>query len=316
MSAPPERAERPISPAQQKKLHAALNAAGVTDRAGKLQRLSEVLGRDVTTSGDLTFREASQVINALRPAPEAGPADPATAGATPGPAVAGTTPPGGTRRGSAPAAGDAPTVGTVQGKPVPAAGIRKVLGVDPSLTATGLATAYPGGELVAEVEGRKGKLGEDLATRAARLSTLVLHVAEHVGVWRGPAPVLVVIEGPSHGSRGGSAWDRAGLWWGIVNACLGKGALVAVCSPSTRAQWATGKGNADKAAVAARVAKLTDADLPSADHADAAALALIGAHRLGWRPTCTPPTAPPLWLPCSGPPICSARRWPRDRSGA
>lgn len=54
-----------ITPAQLKKLHAAMGDHGLGDRDTGLAYISNVLGRDVTTSKDLTKQEASKVIDLL-----------------------------------------------------------------------------------------------------------------------------------------------------------------------------------------------------------------------------------------------------------
>lgn len=102
---------------------------------------------------------------------------------------------------------------------------------------------------------------------------------------------LILLESPSLGfSRATSAyvWDRAGLWWKIVEQAMECGATVVTVAPATRAAWATGNGRADKAAVAAAMTRrLPDIEFANSDESDAAALAYIGAQRLGWRPIAT-----------------------------
>jgi len=166
-----------------------------------------------------------------------------------------------------------------------------VLGIDPSLTGTGVARIYKDGTVFVNHFGRKGRRNETLIDRAARVRFIMQSVTGWIygaNCW-GLAvnsmgetlPVLTVIEAPSHGSRGGSAWDRAYLWWELVN----KVAVdrVATCVPATRAKWATGTGRSDKAAVSAAVARLWPLiELDCSDCADALALATIGAQHLGW----------------------------------
>lgn len=167
-----------------------------------------------------------------------------------------------------------------------------VIGVDSSLTATGRAAVSDGQVVDVRVVRSTGRRADDVTTRRKRIASLAADVtrlpswalAADAGSmrWCEP-PGLVVIEGPSHASRGGSPWDRAGLWWAILDRW--DKTPVAVVPPSCRAKWACGKGNADKAAVAAVAARLCpDVDLPSSDAADALILALMGAHALGERP--------------------------------
>lgn len=65
-----------ITDAQLKKLHAATNDHGLTDRDTRLAFLSNLVGRDITTSKELTRQEASLVIDRLEAVPvEEPPAD-------------------------------------------------------------------------------------------------------------------------------------------------------------------------------------------------------------------------------------------------
>lgn len=153
----------------------------------------------------------------------------------------------------------------------------RIVGIDVSLTSTGVAVIEDGRPAWACVSTSTGRRGDDIPTRRKRITRVA------VDVTRGPRPTLIVIEGPSYASRGGSAWDRAGLWWAILDRW--DGVPVAVVPPANRARWATGRGNADKAAVAAVAARLCpDVALTSSDAADALILALMGSHALGERP--------------------------------
>lgn len=158
-------------------------------------------------------------------------------------------------------------------------------GIDPSLTSTGLAY-IDGDDIHVGLARSAGHRGDSIAQRSQRIVGLADQVASWWPVILGPNAAtadLIVIEGPTPGTRGGSVWDRAGLWWRIVDALPVK--KVAVVPPATRAKWATGKGNADKAAIAAVAARLCPhVDLRSSDMADALVLALMGLHALGARP--------------------------------
>lgn len=152
-----------------------------------------------------------------------------------------------------------------------------VLGVDPSLTATGLAAFGPGRCWTATL-GSTGKRTDTLASRDARLSRITDAVADHVT----DDTALAVIEGPALASTNGSLLDRYGLWWRIVHRILGRDVPVYVCPPTVLKKWATGKGNADKIAVALAVARLWPAvELADDNQADALGLAAMGAQQLG-----------------------------------
>lgn len=153
-----------------------------------------------------------------------------------------------------------------------------IVGIDPSLTSTGVANIH--NQLVtAGVVTSTGHRGDTLPARIARITGLIDHVLDWV-----PLDSLVIIEGPSYGSIGGSAWDRAGYWHRLVRRLEQHGCRIAVVAPTTRAQWATGSGRADKAAVAAAIARMVPTKLVSSDAADAVTMALMGAAHLGLRP--------------------------------
>lgn len=155
----------------------------------------------------------------------------------------------------------------------------RIIAIDLSLTSTGMATIYPDGKMATGTITTKGKRGETITERCARIR----YITGEVGFWLATTS-LIVIEGPAGAVAGGSTWDRAGLWWAVVDRAMRLGP-VAVVSPPTRARWATGNGRADKAAVAVAIARRApDVDLSNSDEADALALAWMGAQWLGWQP--------------------------------
>lgn len=158
-----------------------------------------------------------------------------------------------------------------------------VIGIDPSLTATGLAIIR-GDQIATATITTTGKRGDTIHQRSDRITTITKQVTTQIKLDLITWPVsLVVIEGPSYASVGGSQWDRAALWHSIIRAT--REWPTAIVAPATRARWVTGNGRADKAAVAATIARLCpDTQLRNSDEADALALALIGAHALGQRP--------------------------------
>lgn len=151
----------------------------------------------------------------------------------------------------------------------------KVTGVDLSLTSTGLAVIVDGTASVARFTTTTA--GNDVGARHRRL----IRIAHQVHEWCTGAD-LVVIEGPSYGSATGHQHDRSGLWWLAVHRVLNAGLPLAVVPPTSRARYATGKGNAAKDAVlAAVVRRYPDVDVAGNDQADALVLAAMGARRLG-----------------------------------
>jgi crossover junction endodeoxyribonuclease RuvC len=95
-------------------------------------------------------------------------------------------------------------------------------------------------------------------------------------------PDLIVIEGPSYGSKNaGSQHDRSGLWWLLIDVFTIRGWRVIEASPSTRMKYATGKGMVAKELVFAAAIKRLPVDVNNSDEADAAWLCAIGHDLLG-----------------------------------
>lgn len=153
-----------------------------------------------------------------------------------------------------------------------------VIGLDLSLTATGLAAVTSDGGFTVTTVGSTGKRADTLTDRDRRLVDLVRRIGLFLQEW--DDYTLAVIEGPSVMSKGGSNWDRAGLWWLTVQ--MLDPARTAVAAPTTVKKWAAGRGNADKAAVAVGVARLWPEAEPTNDNEfDALAMATMGAQKLG-----------------------------------
>lgn len=168
--------------------------------------------------------------------------------------------------------------------------IRRVVGVDLSLTSAGVAVVSEtsrGLLLNAEVFksspvktgplGKNGKPTETLRDRYTRMRDHSQTIIHHLST-----ADLAVFEGLIN-APGGGAQDRTALWWIVVGACMRRNVPVAVASPPAMKRVITGKGNADKVEVALAVQKLwPDARLGNNDTADAAGLAHCGAVALGW----------------------------------
>lgn len=152
----------------------------------------------------------------------------------------------------------------------------KIIGIDPSLTSTGLAVIEPGKFVhTGTILGRGVGIPRMRQTRTS--------VGAWLGAWN-QATDLAVIEGPSYNSMSGQKGhhERAGLWWLLVDMLVKRGVQYAVVPPACRARYATGKGNAGKDAVlAAVVRRYADVDVTGNDQADALVLAAMGARWLG-----------------------------------
>ena len=158
------------------------------------------------------------------------------------------------------------------------------LGLDLSLTSTGIALVRDG--RLAEVGNvkTKGKVGDSLAVRADRLRGVLSHI--ELGFVRSLDLDIVVIESPSYGSSFGSAHDRSGLWWLVSDLCHRSDIPVATVSPPGRAKYITGSGKTkDKEVVLAHAIERYVVDggprIVNDDVADAVGLADMGARWLG-----------------------------------
>jgi hypothetical protein len=142
----------------------------------------------------------------------------------------------------------------------------RVIGVDLSLTSTGIADA----------NGRSHRLLKPSAVGYRRLREIradVLHEAAHAD--------LVVVEGLAPGYAGGKGGksnnltDLAGLWWIVTEALDAHDVPLAVVAPATIKKYATGNGKAAKEkvfAAAIRRFEWFDGDNNQADATWASAL--------------------------------------------
>lgn len=152
-----------------------------------------------------------------------------------------------------------------------------VVGVDPSLEATGV--AWSGGRLVRHgragltvAKGRSvGQRGNEVRTLALELGNLVM--AQGV-------PVLAIMEDiPTYKLDG----YRAYVWWALANLLTAQGVAVIEVQPAEIKKYATGKGNSGKGAVVDAVARrMPFFDTGGDDNlADAAWACAMGSAVLG-----------------------------------
>lgn len=153
-----------------------------------------------------------------------------------------------------------------------------ILGIDPSLTATGLARFDTLDRLVIDTwtRGAKGHVGDTLGQRMHRLDDLVDSITA-------VEADVVVIEGPSLAQKAQrGTFDRAGLWWLLVARLFSQGRTVIEVPPSTLKKYATGKGNAAKGEVViAATRRYPQAMSRNDNEADAVVLAAMGARATG-----------------------------------
>lgn len=158
----------------------------------------------------------------------------------------------------------------------------RVVGLDLSLTSTGVACVTRGDGLGHDVQVRrvlsKPTAHPSLADRSRRLRRLA---GETTALCAGAA--LIVVEGPAYASTSGAAHDRAGYWWLVVGRLTGAGLNVVEVPPASVKTYATGKGNAGKDDVlTAAVRRYPHVEFAGNDEADALVLAAMGARFAGF----------------------------------
>jgi len=152
-----------------------------------------------------------------------------------------------------------------------------VVGLDLSMTSTGVATIDELGQIVTLTEKSKGSRTDDLPTRRRRLRELADRIVAHT-----PGARLVAVEGPSFASTGSGTHDRSGLWWLVVDSLMAAGTPVVIVPPATRMIYAAGAGNAGKDKVLASVVRrYFDVEVGGNDEADALVIAAIAARLIG-----------------------------------
>jgi len=153
----------------------------------------------------------------------------------------------------------------------------RVVGLDLSLTSTGIAVNPLDGRIDVQKIKSTGKKTDSWAQRLTRIQDIARRVEFQVG-----RDALVILEAPSYGSSTGSQHDRSGLWWEVFLRLATSGSTVVPVEPTKVKKFATGKGNADKDKVLAEVVRrYPDIDVDGNDTADAVALLDIGMHLLG-----------------------------------
>jgi len=145
----------------------------------------------------------------------------------------------------------------------------KVLGLDLSLTGTGLA-----GNTWTETLKPPAKL-HDVARIDWIRNTIVDRYLDDVA--------LVVVEGPAYSRQANQQGhhERAGLWWVTIRALWRRGVPYAVVTPGGLKRYATGKGDASKDEVLVAVTRRFDWFAGDNNAADALVLAAMGADHLG-----------------------------------
>ena len=145
-----------------------------------------------------------------------------------------------------------------------------VVGLDPSLTGTGIACEEGFSERVITPS------ATSLRGQLQRMNIIVSRVSIHT-----PPGSLVVIEAPSFGSNYPGHHAIAGLWWILVATVVGNGCPVVQVAPSSLKKFATGNGRAKKDLMRAAWLERTGADVSDDNRVDALWLRQVGLHLVG-----------------------------------
>jgi Holliday junction resolvasome RuvABC endonuclease subunit len=167
----------------------------------------------------------------------------------------------------------------------------RVLGIDSSLTATGLCRAdvhtanrpNPGTPWLADVAvctvSAPGPKKADTSKRAmARRVTALLDQIE--GALEGVD--LVALEELAYGAKGSAAWVLPWIWGEIIRLCEKHDVDLVIVNVTCVKKYATGKGNADKDTVLlAASRRYPDVGITNNNEADATVICAIGCRYLG-----------------------------------
>ena len=146
---------------------------------------------------------------------------------------------------------------------------RPIVGLDPSLRATGL--ALPDGEMLTI----KTPSCTTLDDRIERVRRVIGRVANRID-----GGAMVVIEGPAFGMNNRATHELSGLWWSLVVRLTEQGNRLAVLSPGQLKKFATGKGNAPKPDMRMALYQRTGIDVADDNQVDAWWLRQAGQQRL------------------------------------
>lgn len=152
-----------------------------------------------------------------------------------------------------------------------------VIGLDTSLTATGIASSRGWCEVIGYKRPRSKDPGITQLPHAERLAAmrdLLDQVTTAIG-----CPDLAVMELPAPSRSGGGAHERGWFWWEIYRYLTISYIPVGLLTPNQRGLYATGKGQAGKGAVVDAVARRFPAWATDGDDNAADAVVLMAAGR-------------------------------------
>jgi len=157
-----------------------------------------------------------------------------------------------------------------------------VMGIDPSLTSTGIIVLHDGQIETAVTTKNRPELGtiERVGEIRRGINQIISNMTNFYKPEESQAPDLIVIEGFSYGSKGRSVFDIAYLGWRIreeLERLKNTDSIPWIeVPPSQLKQFATGKGNANKEIILQQVYKRWGVEFSDNNQADAYVLAKIG----------------------------------------
>lgn len=156
-----------------------------------------------------------------------------------------------------------------------------VIGIDPSLTGTGIVVLRNGEVELAEATKSRPELG--IIERVKLIRNRILEIEADLSDDKGrkyQSPALMVIEGFSYGSKGRSVFDIAYLGWRIREELerlrSEDGTPWIEVPPTQLKKFSTGKGTANKEIILQQVYKRWEYETDNNNIADAFVLAKIG----------------------------------------
>ncbi|WP_406517594.1 hypothetical protein [Streptomyces sp. NBC_00826] len=126
----------------------------------------------------------------------------------------------------------------------------RVVGVDPSLTATGLASSEGWCRVIGYIDKNNPITKLPHAARLAQMRGVLDAVTDAIG-----CPDLAVMETAALSRAGGGAHERGWLWWRIYERLTDAGIPIGLVTPNQRILYAIGKGTGTKTAVVDGVAR-------------------------------------------------------------
>lgn len=157
----------------------------------------------------------------------------------------------------------------------------KVVGIDISLTGTGMAIHRAGAETYVREHGEDGRKGMPFAERGDRIERLVDQI-----LFDCQAADLAVFESHDFGVKhSGGAHDRSGVFWIVVRELRARGTAVAQATPQALKMYQSGSGTASKDQMLVdAVRRYPTVDVRTNNQADAMAALSMGVRFLELAP--------------------------------